>query len=398
MNKSIILLLLQVVFSISMVSITACVSGKLESYVMTSDDPSQWVELEKMVANSSVTADNIKDQWGQYASLPLRTKTFSGVTMLADGRLFFCGGRPDARLLKGSRSEVQVYDPTDGRTETMTPMPRDAHIMQAVLMEGGRVFVGGDKRLGGFYVFDPSTNQWATFIDKSPTEKLKVFPLEDGRVGLLDQRAWRLKIWDPRTNNPIDSGCNMVGMAFPFPDGDVLLWDPRTGDAKRWRATSQTTEDLTSAMRKVFTKTRGSIQNDYILLDLDAESVLLLPQHSQGRFTTYIWNVNSEQLSDVGRPPLPNGRDAKIVCFGNGMHLIIKPQPGVAPDRALASFAILDTSKSRWDSLEVKTAIRYSGNYFHKGMGEFVVAGGEFYMGRDYAFPFVRTLKLRSKQ
>lgn len=76
---------------------------------------------------------------------------------LTDGRILVVGGRGIGKQLADGLSAAEIFDPLEGSSTSVTPLPRRVPIPTAHVLSDGRVIVIGQRSA---FVFDPSTTIW----------------------------------------------------------------------------------------------------------------------------------------------------------------------------------------------------------------------------------------------
>jgi hypothetical protein len=103
-------------------------------------------------------------------------REYASATLLGDGRVLIAGGgNPSATL------SAELYDPASGKW-TRTADMTGYHGPESVLLQDGRVLVGGDSDGGN--VYSPATGTWAETGQRvnSQVGGSALAPLADGRV------------------------------------------------------------------------------------------------------------------------------------------------------------------------------------------------------------------------
>ncbi len=129
-------------------------------------------------------------------------------TLLKDGRVLIAGGHRGRRQAITIFSSLEIFDPKNGKFETVGEMTIKRHKHDAILLNDGRVLIiGGANELdgGGIYssveTFDPNSNRTEKIGDLlEPRFKLPgtSILLENGKV-FIAGGAGRSELFDPRS-------------------------------------------------------------------------------------------------------------------------------------------------------------------------------------------------------
>lgn len=164
-------------------------------------------------------------------------------TRLADGRILLVGGSraPDDFL-----ADVDIFDPTTGRTTHGASLHTPRHAHSANLLRDGRVLVIGGyslpwRWLDDAEVYDPATNSWAVVPSRySHGVNHTATAMKDGRILVVGGNTGggrfteQVEIFDPHTNAWIEAhplpGERATHTAQLLDDGRVLVAGGQTNE------------------------------------------------------------------------------------------------------------------------------------------------------------------------
>lgn len=164
-----------------------------EAYVvggLAAGDPTE-DNLSGLFATASVEKRGDDETWVAVAPLPIPAAE-PEVVLLADGRLFACGGYDDE-----GTDFAATYDPERDRWTAVAPLPGVRMAHAALRLDDGRVLVVGgassfdpEELHQEILLFDPATERWRAFAWPHVFRAgHRLTLLEDGAVLVTGRRA-----------------------------------------------------------------------------------------------------------------------------------------------------------------------------------------------------------------
>lgn len=338
------------------------------------------------------------------ASLPLawqptaplaQARWGAGSAALADGRVLVVGGTTTTSS-SGAIASAELYDPTNGSWQTVTP-PHTARAYPVVVaLADGRVLVAGGARdkspLTSSELFNPATGSWSTGpAMTTPRSDFAGVRLADGSVLVVGGATTRTagpatrsaEIYDPAANRWTATAPMHVARAYPtatlLPDGRVLVVGGTTtfaqsgqvlASAELFDPSSGTWTDTGPMVVPAYGHSAARLPNGDVLVvggwsstDASARAIA----------TAQLYDPRSNTWSATS--PMGTARaDARLLLLRDGRALVVGGLS--ASYGALASVEAYDSATTAWSTLPSTAVAEWWGTLALLPSGNVLLAGG----------------------
>jgi Domain of unknown function (DUF1929)/Kelch motif len=225
----------------------------------------------------------------------------SGMSFLADGRLFATGGEPPRTAedpLGTGIENAAFFDPGTGRWTGAAPMayprwyPSNVQMPDSttLVMGGEATPTGANKMIGPMESYDPSRNRWTTLPPSANRTGLypRAMLLPSGRVFVAGPQAMTRR-FNPATNtwanvDAMTVGPRQAGGVVMLPGSNTVLTSGGKPGGKPVTATTETIDLAAATPRWRYTDAMNHARMHHNLVLLPDGSVLAVGGGTQGNF------------------------------------------------------------------------------------------------------------------